>query len=299
MHHRARSMGNKPSRRWQQRAATAAERAARNCTTSGSPRYAVIPGYHRLPTGPQPRIDYRRDRLGGRTTLMRHALGAQPRPIATLSLDMPLPTPYAALVLLSGRLHTVAAGPPAALKAAIALATVTVRAQPERPLAPLTAHWPQPQHSYDRTGPMARNKSKHRREEKRFRRQQRDRQRQEQDNVVLDSAATLSCAAETAADFAGQCADQEEQLQFDLSFLNLALEVWGERPEPSTQPLLSALEELRQEHQRHLHALQSLGAQLQQLAEDPSLHNIHLGPIERYQQLVRDRLFSLTEPPEQ
>jgi hypothetical protein len=78
---------------------------------------------------------------------MRHALGAQPRPIATLPLAMPLPTRYAALVLLAGRLHTVAAGPPAALKAAIALATVTVRAQPERPLAPLTAHWPQPQHS--------------------------------------------------------------------------------------------------------------------------------------------------------
>jgi hypothetical protein len=144
---------------------------------------------------------------------------------------------------------------------------------------------------------MARNKSKHRREEKRFRRQQRDRQRQEQDNVVLDSAATLTCAAETAADFAGQCADQEEEIQFDLSFLNLALEIWGERPQPSTQPLLSALQELLQERQRHLHALQALGAQLERLAEDASLH-IHLDPIERYQQLVRDRLFSLTEPPE-
>ena len=145
---------------------------------------------------------------------------------------------------------------------------------------------------------MARNKGKHRREEKRFRRQQRDRQRQEQDNVVLDSAATLTCAAKTAADFAGQCADQGEELQLDLSFLNLALEIWGERPQPSTQPLLSALQELLQERQRHMHALKALGAQLEQLAEDPSLH-IHLDPIERYQQLVRDRLFSLGEPPEQ
>jgi hypothetical protein len=145
---------------------------------------------------------------------------------------------------------------------------------------------------------MARNKSKHRREEKRFRRQQRDRQRQEQDNVVLDSAATLACAAETAADFAAQCADHEEELQFDLSFLNLALEVWSERPQPSTQALLKALQELQQEHQRHIHVLKALGATLQGLAEDPSLH-IHLDPIERYQQLVRDRLFSLSEPAEQ
>lgn len=145
---------------------------------------------------------------------------------------------------------------------------------------------------------MARNKSKQRREEKRFRRQQRDRQRQEQDNVVLDSAATLTCAAETAADFAGQCAHQEEELQLDLSFLSLALEIWGEQPQPSTQPLLDALEELRQERQRHMQTLKALGAQLEKLAADPSMH-IHLDPIERYQQLVRDRLFSSTEPPEQ
>ena len=146
MRHRVRSMGKKPAR-WQQRAAAATACAACNPSASGSPRSAVIPGHHRLPTGLQPGIDYRRDRLGGRTTLMRHALRAQPRPIATLPLGVLLPTRYAALVLLSGRPHTVAAGPPAALKAAVALATVTVRAQPERPLAPLTAHWPQPQHS--------------------------------------------------------------------------------------------------------------------------------------------------------
>jgi hypothetical protein len=97
--------------------------------------------------GPQPRIDYRRDRLGGGTTLMRHALRAQSGPIATLPLGVSLPTRYTVLVLPSGRPHTVAAGLSGALKAAVALATVTVRAQPQRPLAPLTAHWPQPQHS--------------------------------------------------------------------------------------------------------------------------------------------------------
>jgi hypothetical protein len=144
---------------------------------------------------------------------------------------------------------------------------------------------------------MARNKNKHRREEKRFRRQQRDNQRQEQDNVVSDSAATLTCAAETAADFAAQCAYQQEELQFDLSFLSLALQIWGEQPQPATQPLLSALQELLQERQRHMQALSTLAAQLERLAEDPSLH-IHLDPIERYQQLVRDRLFS-AKPPQQ
>ena len=144
---------------------------------------------------------------------------------------------------------------------------------------------------------MARNKSKHRREDKRFRRQQRAKQRQEQDNVVLGSAATLTCAAETAAAFAGQCAQPEEELQLDLSFLQLAVEIWGEQPQPHTQPLLRALEDLLQERQRHMHALKALAARLGQLAEDPSLH-IHLDPIERYQQLVRERLFSSPETPE-
>jgi hypothetical protein len=143
---------------------------------------------------------------------------------------------------------------------------------------------------------MARNKGKQRRDDKRFRRQQRHRQRQEQDNVVLDSAAILTCAAETAADFAGQCADQEEELQLDLSFLNLALQIWGERPDASTQPLLHVLQELLHERQRHMQALATLATQLKRLAEDPSLH-IHLDPIERYQQLVRDQLFPVVEPP--
>lgn len=143
---------------------------------------------------------------------------------------------------------------------------------------------------------MPRNKNKHRREEKRLRRQQRDKQHQEQENVVLDSAAILTCAAETAADFAGQCADQEEELQLDLSFLSLALEVWGEQPQQATQPLLKTLQELLQERQRYSQALEVLRAQLERLAEDPALR-IHLDPIERYQQLVRDRLFSTKPPP--
>jgi plastocyanin len=45
------------------------------------------------------------------------------------------------------------------------------------------------------------------REEKRWRRQL---EKERQDDVVKDSAATLSCAAETAGDFAYQCTYQQE-----------------------------------------------------------------------------------------
>jgi hypothetical protein len=58
---------------------------------------------------------------------------------------------------------------------------------------------------------MARKKN---RQEKNWRRQL---EKKRQDDVVKDSAATLTYAAETAGDFAYQCThQQEEELDFDL-----------------------------------------------------------------------------------
>lgn len=131
-----------------------------------------------------------------------------------------------------------------------------------------------------------RNKGKLSREEKRWRREQRHRQ---QDDVVHHSAATLSCAAETAGDFADQCAHEQEELELDLPYLRLALEIWREHPQ-STQPLVAALEELLSERVRYIEALKRIGQQLQPLPADRSLH-IHLEPLDHYRELVRNRLF--------
>lgn len=125
------------------------------------------------------------------------------------------------------------------------------------------------------------------REEKRWRRQA---EQKRQNDVVQDSAATLTCAAETAGDFAYQCAHEQEERAFDLSFLRLALEIWHEHPE-TAPAVLAALEELLTEHLRHQEVLACLGQRFEDLAADPSLH-IHLDPIERYRDLVRTRLFS-------
>jgi hypothetical protein len=131
-----------------------------------------------------------------------------------------------------------------------------------------------------------RNKGKRKREDKRSRREQ---QQQQQDDVVQHSAATLTCAAETAGDFGDQCAHDQEELALDLPFLRLALEIWREHPAP-TQPLVAALEELLSERVRYQQALERIGQQLQHLAADPSLH-IHLEPLDGYRELVRKRLF--------
>jgi hypothetical protein len=128
------------------------------------------------------------------------------------------------------------------------------------------------------------------REEKRWRRQL---EKKRQDDVVKDSAATLSCAAETAGDFAYQCTHLQEELDFDLPFLHLALEIWRESPQ-APPSLLAALDALLAEQVRHRETLIRMAQQFEQLAADPSLH-IHLDPIEHYRELVRNRLFA--EPP--
>jgi hypothetical protein len=136
-----------------------------------------------------------------------------------------------------------------------------------------------------------RNKGKRKREEKQARGQQRHSQRDE--NLVQHSAAVLSCATEAADEIAGVCDHLLEELEVELPYLRLALEIWNEHPELA-QPLRAVLVELLQASVSYNQALHKAGQQLQSLAADPAPH-IHLEPIERYRRLVRERLFS--EPP--
>ena len=144
---------------------------------------------------------------------------------------------------------------------------------------------PVPAESY----PTMSRKTKNR-QEKNWKRQL---EKKRQDDVVKDSAATLTCAAETAGDFAYQCTHQQEELDFDLPYLHLALEIWRESPQ-APPSLLAALDELLTELLRHRETLTRMALTFEQLAADPTLH-IHLDPIERYRELVRSRLFP--EPP--
>jgi len=135
---------------------------------------------------------------------------------------------------------------------------------------------------------MARSRKQPRRNEhQRRRRHQREAQRR--DDVVHDTAARFTCAAETADDFAYQCAHALEELDIDLLFHRLALEIWNEPPGRARE-LVAALEELLAERLRYREALQRIGQRLQSLADDPSFH-IHLDPPEGYRELVRRRVF--------
>lgn len=112
---------------------------------------------------------------------------------------------------------------------------------------------------------------------------------QRQEEVVQDSAAVLSCATKAADEIAGVCDHLLQELSVELPYLRLALEIWAEHPELA-QHLRSVLTELLEASERYNAALHQAGKELQRLADDPAPH-IHLDPIERYRQLVRERLF--------
>ncbi len=116
---------------------------------------------------------------------------------------------------------------------------------------------------------------------------------QRQSDVVHDTAARFTCAAETADDFAYQCTHALEELDINLLFHRLALEIWNDTPQRA-EPLVTALEELLAERLRHRDTLQRIGQRLDNLANDPSFH-IHLEPLDAYRELVRNRVFP--EPP--
>ena len=120
------------------------------------------------------------------------------------------------------------------------------------------------------------------------------REAQRQNDVVHDTAARFTCAANTADDFAYQCTHAQHELDLDLLVHRLALDIWREHPDRAPA-LLAALEELWTERLRHRERLELLGQRLQTLADDPASH-IHLESLETYRELVRSRLFPKPPP---
>jgi len=121
------------------------------------------------------------------------------------------------------------------------------------------------------------------------RRQREQHEVAQQNNVVQDTAARFTCAAETADDFAYQCTRAQQELDLDLIVQRLALEIWREHPDRAPA-LLDAFEDLLAERLRHREMLERIGQRLQTLADDPAFH-IHLDSLEKYRDLVRSRLF--------
>jgi hypothetical protein len=119
--------------------------------------------------------------------------------------------------------------------------------------------------------------------------------KQELDTMVEDMAATFTCSVEVARDFADQCNNRLDDLDYDLACGRTALDFWADAPSHAA-PLVEALRELMAERERHAAALVELRKRLLALTSNDAVHH-HLSlPAEHYQNQIRLRLFPEPEP---
>jgi hypothetical protein len=109
------------------------------------------------------------------------------------------------------------------------------------------------------------------------------------DDVAQESAEVLICATKTAHEFSVLCDHYTDDLECDIPYLRVALEIWAEHPELA-QSLRSTLEELLQALNTHCQTLKGLRQRLEILATEHAT-DVHLDALERYRRLIRERLF--------
>ena len=124
--------------------------------------------------------------------------------------------------------------------------------------------------------------------EKRRRKQELQERRQDT-NLILDTAARFTCSTEVAEDFAYQCLRGREDVEYDLLYNRVAHEIWRDRPGPAQQ-ITEALAAFAAEREHYVQALQELERRLSALAQQGPQHE-HLEPVEKYQELIRSRIF--------
>ena len=113
--------------------------------------------------------------------------------------------------------------------------------------------------------------------------------------VVEDMASRFTCSNSIAGDFAGQCAERINDLEFDLLCSRISLDFWEAQPE-TEHSVAEVLRDLDAEGQRHLRALVRLRERLLALSTSAA-PNQHLKlPIEHCREQVRLRLFPKLTP---
>jgi hypothetical protein len=111
-----------------------------------------------------------------------------------------------------------------------------------------------------------------------------------ENDIVEHSTAVLTCATEAAGEFVALCDRCIEEIELDLPYLRVALEIWAEHPELA-QPLKHSLEQLLRLLDAQYQPLKNIKQELECLAADPAPH-VHLDPVEQYRPLIRERLIA-------
>jgi hypothetical protein len=113
-------------------------------------------------------------------------------------------------------------------------------------------------------------------------------QKKQNTDLVEDTAAIFTCSWETAADFASQCDSAIDAIECDLTYHHLAHEIWSAKP--GALELTAVLADYQSELGRHIAVLRQLQARFASMCTETAPHE-HLDPIEKYRELVRQRLF--------
>lgn len=112
------------------------------------------------------------------------------------------------------------------------------------------------------------------------------------DAVVSDTAARFTCTHEVVADFLHQLDNEIEDLEMDIDFNQVALEIWQGRA-GRAGTVTAALTDYLGERRRNLAALTALRTRFADLAAE-DVHE-HLDPVEPWRDFIRRRLFP--DPP--
>ncbi len=114
---------------------------------------------------------------------------------------------------------------------------------------------------------------------------------QKLEDVVLETARVFTCAHETAEDCATECERRLEDVDADLHYRRVPLDIWSGRP-GRVQALAAAMAELITENERHKKVIAELFQRFEALAALEDFHE-HIEPPNKYVAVVR----TLFEPP--
>ena len=123
------------------------------------------------------------------------------------------------------------------------------------------------------------------------RRRQKAREAARFNTMLKEIADAFSCSTRIATDFADQCELNRDNLEADLAFSDLALEVWQGRP--GVEHLVTTLADLRATRQRHFEVIAVFVERLRQLAA-ADVH-VHLTSDDINPGLVHQRIYP--DPP--
>jgi hypothetical protein len=118
-------------------------------------------------------------------------------------------------------------------------------------------------------------------------------EKEHHDLIVRDTVASLRCPADTAADMKNHCHRRLQDIDVDLTFAELAQEVWRERP--GHEELASLIDALIAEQHRHAKVMETLTPRFVALATADHEHHTDLEAGQVDPARVRYILFTLPE----